>query len=134
MVSTSTVFADSDIALKSGVHSSSMKGVVLCLLLSHFLCLCCSNKESDPEQYALKLKLHAGGVHRCQYSRDGSRVLSCSSMGDVKVKRSVCVCVVVLQEWYVVVMGLKVRGCGMTSVCGEESGPAWRQMCGTTMK
>ena len=52
------------------------------MLVSH---LSCSNKESDPEKYALKLKQHSGGIHHCQYSCDGSRVLSCSSMGDVKV-------------------------------------------------
>ena len=45
-----------------------------------------SNKESDPEKYALKLKLHQGGVRRCQYSGDGSKVVSCSVEGDVKVR------------------------------------------------
>ncbi len=43
-----------------------------------------SNKESDPEKYALKLKMHHGGVRRCQYTQDGTRVVSCSTEGDVK--------------------------------------------------
>lgn len=47
--------------------------------------LSASNKESDPEKYVLKLKLHRGGVRHCQYSVDGSKVVSCSSEGEVKV-------------------------------------------------
>ena len=45
----------------------------------------CSNKESDPEKYVLKLKLHRGGVKKCQYSRDGGKVVSCSNDSSVKV-------------------------------------------------
>ena len=42
-------------------------------------CSLFSNKESDPEKYALKLKLHNEGVRRCQYSEDGTKVLSCAA-------------------------------------------------------
>lgn len=42
------------------------------------------NKESDPEKYALKLKVHQEGVRHCQYSADGTKVLSCASL-EVKV-------------------------------------------------
>lgn len=58
-----------------------------------------SNKESDPEKYALKLKLHQGGVRRCQYSGDGSKVVSCSVEGDVKVRSMVGGWVSVVGEW-----------------------------------
>ena len=44
-----------------------------------------SNKESDPEKYVLKLKVHRAGVKRCQYSRDGTKVISCSHDCGVKV-------------------------------------------------
>ena len=43
-----------------------------------------SNKDSDPEKYALKLKLHNEGVNSCQYSEDGEKVLSCAGT-EVKV-------------------------------------------------
>ena len=46
--------------------------------------LTCSNKESDPEKYALKLKLHNEGVTSCQFSEDGEMVLSCAGT-EVKV-------------------------------------------------
>lgn len=42
------------------------------------------NKESDPEKYALKLRVHQEGVRHCQYSTDGTKVLSCASL-EVKV-------------------------------------------------
>ena len=34
----------------------------------------------------LKLKLHSAGVRRCQYTRDGAKVVSCSSDCGVKVR------------------------------------------------
>ena len=45
----------------------------------------CSNKESDPEKYVLKLRVHRAGVKKCQYSRDGGKVVSCSHDCGVKV-------------------------------------------------
>ena len=45
-----------------------------------------SNKESDPEKYVLKLKVHRAGVKMCQYSRDGGKVISCSNDFGVKVQ------------------------------------------------
>ena len=53
-------------------------------MLNHFLTIC-SNKESDPEKYVLKLKIHKAGVKRCQYSKDGRKVVSCSTDSGVKV-------------------------------------------------
>ena len=44
-----------------------------------------SNKDSDPEKYVLKLKVHRGGVKKCQYSKDGLKVISCSNDSGVKV-------------------------------------------------
>ena len=50
-----------------------------------YLVLLSSNKESDPEKYVLKLKLHRAGVKKCQYSRDGLKVVSCSNDSGIKV-------------------------------------------------
>jgi apoptotic protease-activating factor len=44
-----------------------------------------SNKESDPEKYVLKLKMHRAGVKKCQYSRDGTKILSCSNDSGIKL-------------------------------------------------
>ena len=49
------------------------------------------NKESDPEKYALKLKVHQEGVRHCQYSTNGTKVLSCASL-EVKVRSLTCTC------------------------------------------
>lgn len=49
-----------------------------------------SNKESDPEKYVLKLKVHEEGVTSCQFTKDGDRVLS---SGGTEVKVSVCLSV-----------------------------------------
>ena len=57
---------------------------VLTCYLSYSCVYVDSNKESDPEKYALKLKLHDEGVNRCQYTEDGEKVISCSGM-EVKV-------------------------------------------------
>ena len=65
---------------------SHYKAKTALYIISAFFSHLHSNKESDPEKYALKLKLHQGGVRRCQYSGDGSKVVSCSSGGDVKVR------------------------------------------------
>ena len=61
----------------------SMSCSITCIASCHVY----SNKESDPEKYALKLKLHRGGVRSCQYAQDGTSVISCSSEGEVKVHK-----------------------------------------------
>ena len=46
-----------------------------------YSCICVdSNKESDPEKYALTLKLHDCTVISCQYTEDEEKVISCSLM------------------------------------------------------
>ena len=61
----------------------------------------CSNKESDPEKYVLKLRLHRAGVKKCQYSRDGSKVVSCSVDCGVKVQYVFYVHVIVHVRIYI---------------------------------
>ncbi len=48
------------------------------------VCTFSSNKDSDPEKYALKLKVHNDGVSSCRFSGDGEKVLSCAGT-EVKV-------------------------------------------------
>ena len=55
------------------------------------VCLSVSNKESDPEKYVLKLKLHEEGISCCRFTKDGNNVLSCGGT-EVKVQ---CVCMFV---------------------------------------
>ena len=53
---------------------------------SLFLSLC-SNKAVDSESACvLKVQMHYGEVTRCQYSHDGSRVVSCATDDTVKVR------------------------------------------------
>ncbi len=58
-----------------------------------------SNKQSDPEKYALKLKLHHHGVASCTFSSDESKVLSCAG-NEVKVRQITPSCTIMTIETY----------------------------------
>ena len=70
------------------LHSQSCN--LPCEIVTALLSLTCSNKESDPEKYVLKLKIHRAGVKKCQYSGDGNKVISCSNDSGLKVCKTKC--------------------------------------------
>ncbi len=65
--------------------------VFVCVHILVCVCVCvclfgavCSNKDSDPEKYALKLRLHEEGVSHCEFTDDEDKVISSAGM-EVKV-------------------------------------------------
>ena len=61
--------------------------LVVPFLVSLSQCTPYSNKAVDSGSTCiLKLKMHDGWVRHCQYSQDGSRVVSCSDDKSVKVR------------------------------------------------
>lgn len=87
----SELYTQASYIIKGQKKKSWFKWKYVCLELENLTIHSChwpypySNKESDPEKYVLKLRVHEEGISSCQFSKNGDKVLSCAGT-EVKVR------------------------------------------------